>query len=58
MKTHAIFPIDKKDLCDTGCKRMAIHGVTISEDGAFLAEIKVCVACLKDQVPAEVYGSR
>ena len=58
MKTHVVYQIDKNVLCDTGCLRMAIHGLTINDENGTLADIKLCAVCLKDQVTAEVYASR
>jgi hypothetical protein len=58
MRTHATFPIDKKYLCDSGCQRMAIYGLAVSEDGILLAEIKVCTPCLKEQVTEKEYQTR
>lgn len=50
MKTHEIFAIDKRDLCDAGCLRMAIHGLRFNEDGKELIAMKVCLPCLREQI--------
>ena len=58
MRTHEIYAIDKKDLCATGCQRIAVQGLRVLDDGDETIVMKVCLPCLREQVGEKEYQSR